>query len=60
MTMAENPSSGAPRSSLGGMKKVLLGAGALGLIGAAAAVFLFSSKKQTRHLTPDVEIIDKL
>jgi ankyrin repeat protein len=45
---------------MGGLKKAIIGVGVLGALGAAAAFVLFSSKKQTRHLTPDVEIIDKL
>ena len=42
------------------MKKVLIGIGVVGAVGAVAAIALLGSKKQTRHLTPDVEIIDKL
>ena len=58
--MAESSPSGGPRQSMGGLKKAIIGVGVLGALGAAAAFVLFSSKKQTRHLTPDVEIIDKL
>lgn len=60
INMAEKAPSGSDAPSLGSTKKLLLGVGVLGALGAAAAFVLLGSKKQTRNLTPDVEIIDKL
>jgi len=59
-TMAESSSSSGSNASIGSVKKALIGLGVLGAVGAAVAFVMLGSKKQTRHLTPDVEIIDKL
>lgn len=58
--MTEKSSSGSGASPLGSTRKIIIGVGVLGALGAAAAFVLLGSKKQTRNLTPDVEIIDKL
>ena len=58
--MAESPSSASSSSPMGSVKKLIIGAGVLGGLGAVAALLLINSKKQTRNLTPDIEIIDKL
>lgn len=58
--MAETPSSDELKPGLSSVKKAIIGLGVLGALGAAAAFVMLGSKKQTRHLTPDVEIIDKL
>lgn len=58
--MAESSSSSGSKASSGSLTRVLIGLGLAGALGAVAAFALLGQKKQTRHLTPDVEIIDKL